>query len=172
MIKQDDLDLLSDIAKLWKKYGPEAFERLRYLMNSGMVPSEIEQTLSAVARSVKTRLTPFETPINPDMSHRLLGLRDLHPAKYAVLKRFCDDLATKKILPTNKDLASFGAHVGLVIPKKASRYTIVSRILDHLANRSLDQIETWIRDARRIRKNGQTLSEWADIIMKPKEGEP
>lgn len=177
MIKQEDLNLLNDLVKLWKKYGPESFERLRNLLRSGEMPAEMESVLTTVTTSAKIKAMQKKTSVlkskemRPHAESQLPYLRNSQPAKYDILKQFYEEMREKKILAMTRDVVSFSAHIGLVVPKKASRDIIIGRIMTYLSQEPLEQIKIWVEEARKSGTTGQTLDEWADIILKRKDGQ-
>lgn len=170
MIRQKDLDLLSDLAKLLKKYGPESFERLRTLMTSGELPEKMADILATSKALARKKSSPRRTKRSiekPEISiaRQLSFLRESQPRKYDILQQFYKQAQVKQILATRRDVARLATELGLDISKRISREAILAKILQQLSSLPVEQLERRVKEIVERYKH-ETLEGWADIILK------
>jgi len=172
MIRQKDLDLLADLAKLLKKYGPESFESLRRLLTSGELPEEIGSILASSKHLAEEKPRPLEIRHpRPSRRSESLSLRQLSflkisdPAKYDILERFYNQATLRRILPTRRDALDIAAELGLDVPKKATRTAVINKITLRLAYFPTEKLQSRIKEIIGRGKRTQTLEDWADLIL-------
>jgi len=173
MIKQKDIDLLYDLVKLLKKYGPEAFESLQNLMASGELSGKIASLLTSLkVLEVKKPLISETTrskrieKLETSMEKQLSALKDSQPKKYSILEQFYRQAQARQILAARKDAENLALGLGLNVPKKASRESIIIRIVQQFSDLPQEQLESWIKKIVERSKSVQTLEEWAEVILK------
>src|SRR5687767_11741141 len=107
MNDRSELELLVEIAKLLKKYGPETFEKLAENLSSPEFSERLTSVLfttARAARSIKKDFSaePKQTP--RDFRSSLVALAKTESEKSDLLIKFYDGLSAKLLLPTLRDI--------------------------------------------------------------------
>jgi hypothetical protein len=167
----NEFDLLSDVAKLLKKHGPEAFERLAQDLSR---PDFAERLASILSASAKVARRPaVEAPSRRDGgavagNYRavLVDMKEAQPEKSALLVKLYDDLVAKAALPTMQQLRSFALHSGLTAIRAKNRPRAVAEVLQALCERPLDQVKQIVARVEDVRDaDDRSLEGWARIIL-------
>ena len=171
MTKERELELLQDILKLLRKYGPESFELLADSLSSGELADDLSRILTQAARrskgfdqSGKKRGETQPRPIPKSLSN----LEKADPQKYGILVEFYGNLAAKRILPLLSDVRQFAAELGLPGVRASSRPKAIHQIIDALVVIPYDRIKELIQWITMHPSNDRSLEAWGRVIMKEK----
>ncbi len=171
MTENRDFDLLADVARLLKKYGPEAFEHLAENLSS---PEFFERLISILRTSAKAGATvkaakrPVRKKQSPaDFRTSIVSLRDKE--KSDLLLKFYDDLMAKTILPTLRSLQSFVSDAGLPPFKAKIREKAVVQVVKNLMVLSLEELQLLLSTIRQVpSQDDRSLEGWSNIILNKK----
>ena len=172
MSSERTFELLKEVSRLLVKYGPDTFDDLaRYLANPGTRDQllEILRTVAVAGRKSKLASTRGQPKLfsKPGADQFLGRLAELEPEKSQLLSAFRDDLMTKNVLPSLRDLKSFASDNGLIPPTATSRDKAIEPLIKSLSHRTMGEVEAIIQRARvRSESGDRTLEGWADIILK------
>lgn len=171
MIDQREFDLLSDLARLLKKYGPEAFKELARILRE---PEVIKNLIEIVEASASAGQSLSAKKIKKDHSqaHRtgtrqlLADLAEMEPLKAELLSKFNDDLTTRIACPSLKDLRAFVRDNGLESIRATTRDKAIYQVLKSLAAFPVEEIKSIITRARIDTKVGdRSLEGWTEVIL-------
>lgn len=170
MNKETEFDLLVDLSKLLKKYGPETFDRLREQMSAPEFVARLTDLLSGavrVARTLPARTGSERRPLSQkEVRSSLVALGVTDPEKRDLLVRFYDELTAKIVLPTAQDLRGFAARVGLGFLEIRSRPQAVVALLEDLRSRPLDELTVLVADLKTAAgSDDRSLESWSRIIL-------
>jgi hypothetical protein len=174
MNNKNEFDLLSEIAKLVKKYGPETFERLAAQVSRPEFHQQLADILSATAKvsrssqsdkdisKAKESLQTFRTT--------LVELEKMQPDKGSILLQLYDGLITKMFLPTVRDIQAFVTDNGLPPLKATSRDKAIVPFIKVFLSMPSEEVKEYLK---RIQPSADTddrsLAGWSNIIF-GKEG--
>jgi len=166
-----ELELLIEIAKLFKKYGPETFESLAANFSSPEFSERLVTILSTtakIARTAQPKGTEQAERKRPprDFRSSLVALENAEPEKSALLVRFYDDLMAKTVLPTLRDIQAFVSDAGLPSVKATARDKAITPFLKTLVPMPLDELRTRLSDIRSVSiRDDRSLEGWSNIIL-------
>jgi hypothetical protein len=166
-----DFDLLADIARLLKKYGPEAFERLAENLSS---PEFLEHLVTILKTSTKAgmtanigRHTRKKKQSSADFRSSLTALDDKEKAE--LLLKFYDGLMSKTLLPTLRSLQSFISDAGLPPSKTKVREKAIIQAIRTLRALSLDELKSILSTVSQAPlQDDRSLEGWSNIILNKK----
>jgi hypothetical protein len=178
MIDQREFDLLSDLARLLKKYGPGAFKELARILRE---PEVIKNLIEIVEASASAGQSLSAKKIKKDHSqaHRtgtrqlLADLAEKEPLKAELLSKFNDALTTRIAYPSLKDLRAFVMDNGLESIRTNTRDKAIYQVLKDLAARPVEAIKSIISRARiEAKADDRSLEGWAEVILDKKKRQP
>jgi len=172
MNEKREFDLLVDVARLLRRYGPEAFDALANYLKRPEAADRIVAVLSASARTVRgLSLSPRSAGqgerSRSGVERLLLSLEKTEPEKAQMLATFYQKLQSKSILPSLRDLRSFVADNGLAPISAKSRDKAILPFIKDLASRPLDIVKPVVEGARETVQD-RTLEGWAGVILDEK----
>jgi len=169
MSDRRELDLLIELAKLVRKYGPEPFEALGTSLKSGETLKHLETIVAGMgsaARRVrregqqyKTRRTASSIPKVPS------PIKTGNNEKDEMLTRFRDDLIEGRLLPTVRDIKSFSENQKLAGLAATSRSKSIGPLIKSLAVLPTERIKAILRGVERREKGDRDLEGWSNIIL-------
>jgi hypothetical protein len=168
MKTQRELDLLVDLAKLLKKYGPEPFESLAASISSPEMTQHLSVILTQVAKigrsipKTKRKTRPQERPSIP---RSLAALKSVEQGKYQLLMNFYTDLIAKKVLPTLRDIKEFVIDCGLPEVRAKSRQKAISPLIGSLIKLPNEQLIAKIQSLKKYDMGDRSLEGWSNIIL-------
>lgn len=170
MSEDRDIELLADIARLLKKYGPEPFEKLAQKLNEGELIENLLSILEVSARTgrqSKTSLGKKRSPAKKNgITELLQNIEKDDPKKANLLKQFHQSLVGKAILPTLKDIRHFAEDNGLKPIKATGREKAILPLLRDMAEIPVDRISRMVsRLPQTAEEGGRTLEGWAGVIL-------
>lgn len=174
MTDERRLDLLIDLVKLVRKYGPDSFDELAEYLSSQTTTHDLPQVLTKVAqmvRSLPERKEKEEKKQVAPIPKTLLSIKRLEHEKYQLLKPFYDELTAKTMLPTLKDIKEFSRETGLPEIHADSRQKAVSSVINSMVKFSNKEILTKIQSITKYKSGYRTLEGWGNIILNGKDSE-
>ncbi len=168
MRTQRELDLLVDLAKLLKKYGPETFESLAESISSPEMTQHLTRTLTQVAKIGRTiPKTKRETGLKqePSVPRSLITLKSAELEKYQLLMNFYTDLTAKTVLPSLRDIKEFAIDCGLPEVRAKSRQKAISPLISSLFKFSNEQLIAKIQSLKKYDTGDRSLEGWSNIIL-------
>ena len=178
-----EFDLLTDIAKLLKKYGPETFESLASLVNSPETTRSLAEVLQATARISREASTPDANSGAGNavraIRQELDAIKDSEPGKHAILLDFHEALREKRALPTLKDMRAFAADRGLPGIEANTRQRAIAPLMRSLLDApagglesimslvdiSADEPASGAASAPATPRHDNALQGWSEIIL-------
>lgn len=168
MTTQPELDLLVDLAKLLKKYGPEPFELLAKSISSPEMTQHLSTSLIQVAKIARKTLKtkgPARSKQEPSIPKSLTSLKNIEPEKYQLLMNFYTDLTAKAVLPSLRDIKEFAVECGLPEPRAKSRQKAISPLINLLVQFPNAQLIAKIQSAKKYDTGDRSLEGWTSIIL-------
>ncbi len=169
MIGPREADLLSDIAKLVRKYGPGTFETLASELTSEQFREALASILietAQVERGRKRTKARRRAGHTAGFLTALDKLQDLEPDKYALLSRFWESLIAGNILPSLGDLRDFASTIGLPSVKATSRAKAIGPLISALSVMPVDSLrERLSRVFIEGTGNDRSLESWSNLIL-------
>lgn len=175
MIKKNEYDLLVDLSKLLKKYGPDIFLSLADKFSNPEIFNSISNILYTTAKNkpnVSSKKNEHKRTIRTKTEEFLESTRNLEPDKFNLLLNFFNRFISKTILPNTKDIKAFVVYNKIQIPEIKSRDRTVLNLMEYLSKLPIDKIKI-MTDIKvkpsNIKKNhdsDRSLQGWTDIILK------
>lgn len=166
-----ELELLVEIAKLLKKYGPETFEILSGNLSSPEFAERLVSILSTTARVARTvrakGLETTERKKSPrDFRSSLVALEKTDKEKSTLLIKFYDDLMAKTFLPKLRDIQAFVEDNGLPPAKATARDKAIIPLFKALSPLPLDELRSRLSMLKPVStKDDRSLEGWSKIIL-------
>ena len=103
-----EFELLIEIAKLLKRYGPETFENLARTVSSPESIEKLISILTTAAKAHRASQSKRRTKRTPtDFRSKIARLEESEPEKSHLLMGLYDGLTSKALLPTLRDIKAF-----------------------------------------------------------------
>lgn len=162
-----EFDLLSDLAKLIKKYGPETFETLGEQIANPKFTIVLADLLSVTAKTYRTAPKAKSRPQSKLRKGDFLSsLEKSDPEKSALLIELYDGLKNQSILPTLRDLKAFATDNGLPPVKSTSREKALIPFVRTFLKMPVEEVKECLRRIQPTRSSGdRTLEGWSKIIF-------
>lgn len=173
MKTQRELDLLVDIVKLLKKYGPETFDSLAELISSPGMTQQLPHILTQVEKIARTTpKTKRKTgkKRGPSIPRSLTNLESIDPEKYQLLMKFYTDLITKRVLSSLRDIKEFAIECELSEIRAKSREKTISPLISSLIKLPNEQLKVKIQLLKKYDTGDRSLEGWSNIILNRKRG--
>lgn len=171
MNDKPELELLIDIAKLLKKYGPETFEILAERLSNPDFSESLVSILAKTAKANKT-LTTSKTSTSTKRSRRrdfrssLMELGKTDPEKSELLLKFYTKLIAKSVLPTLRDIRSFASDRSPQSIKAMSRDKAIIPLIKILLPKPLDELKDLLSEITPVSElDDRSLEGWSNIIL-------
>ena len=164
-----EFELLSALAMLIKKYGPETFEALAHdLANPNFIErfTEVLKTTAKVARD--TRRTVKKRSDNSqkqDFRSSLVSIGLDEAEKGTLLMDLYDGLRSKALLPTLKEMQNFALDNGLPSLKATSREKAIIPFVKAFISMSVQYAREYIKRIQPKASHDRKLEGWSDIIF-------
>jgi hypothetical protein len=172
MNKDTKYDLLIDIIKLIKKYGPDTFfslsEELSVISFNEKIADILHKTGKAAQKAgVQKPEGIYSTKTKGPYRSQLLLLKETQPKKSELLLKFYDDLVAGHLLPNFQEMKNFVFENGLEPLKAKSRKTAIIPLVKQLIAIEESELENIIRNMPMVLKaDDRSLAGWTDIILK------
>ena len=171
MNSRPEFDLLADIARLMRKYGPETFESLAQSLSSPEFSERLATLLvttskaGRIARANEVTAKKRAAPAR-DFRSSLAALSQTEPEKGKLLVEFYDGLVAQSILPSLRDIRAFASGAGLAAVKAHARKDAIIPLVRELMSLPLDELQAAQSAARRTStQNDRSLEGWSKIIL-------
>jgi hypothetical protein len=171
MNENPEFDLLVDMSKLLRKYGPDVFDQLAKQLSAPEFVDRLTKLLTKTARIASaapaTRLSSRpKLPSQKEVRSSLVALGDTDRERGALLVRLYDDLMAKNVLPTSQDLRRFAARAGLGTLEIRSRPQAVAVLIQDLRGRPLEELTALLSDLKSATgQDDRSLENWTRIIL-------
>lgn len=171
MNNKPEFELLIDIAKLLKKYGPDTFESLAQNLSSPKFSELLGSILLAAAKATRKVQTKKAGTIETkrgsgSFRSSLIALEKKDHNKAELLVKFYDDLMSKAILPTLRDIQAFASDNGLPAVKATARDKAIVPFIKALLPLHFDELKSRLLKIRPVSsKDDRSLEGWSNIIL-------
>lgn len=168
MITEPELDLLVDLAKLLKKYGPEPFELLAQSISSPEMTQHLSSTLIQVAKTARTIPKTKREPRlkkEPSIPKSLTSLKSVEPEKYQLLMNFYTDLNARAVLKSLRDIKEFAMECGLPELHAKSRQKAIGPLISSLVKFPNEQLIRKLQSIKKHDAGDRSLEGWTNIIL-------
>jgi len=165
-------ELLSEIAKLLKKYGKETFYDLATILRDPNFSNRIADFLENIAsrpskkKRTQKRLSASEERLK--FRESLIALGKSEPEKSNILLSLFDSLNNKNILPTLRALIDFISDHDLPVPKAKSRGKVIASFVKSCKNLSLSELQQLnfpISQQQSSENSDRSLEGWGKVIL-------
>lgn len=166
------IKLLSEIIKLWGKYGKGAFTDLSKLLSQDNFPEEVAHLLDSYMNTVsKQKKTKRKTSPRRNVGTKILNdieiIRNNQPEKAELLSLLNEQLMDKGILPTLKDIRVYLEYEQLPMTKARSRDKAVELLFKLFMNMTITELRGRLSNLPKTSDIYQrSLSRWSDIISR------
>lgn len=170
MNESDKFDLLQDLARLIKKYGPDAFVSLSEFLKT---PTAIDQLVTILdasstagqnARVTKSSRNPNKH--REELSEILAAVQNTDPHKAQEISAFIRAFGAKRALPNLRDIRDFASDNGLKPVTATSRDKALRPLVKDLISRSSEELSTILKKiALHDLEGDRTLEGWAGVIL-------
>lgn len=170
-MKEDrEFELLSDLARLIKKYGPETFEGLAHDLANPSFVEKFTEVLNKMAKVAhNTRRTAKKQPSGnlqrQDFRLSLVSIGLNETEKGALLMNLYDGLRSKALLPTLKEMQNFALDNGLPSLRANSREKAIIPFVKAFIPMSVQNARECIMRIQPIASHDRKLDGWSDIIF-------
>ena len=167
MKNNKEFELLSDLAKLINKYGPETFEALCEQISNPKFTRDLVILLSTTAKAYRV-VPKTKTRSRPKLSKNtfLSSLEGSDAEKAALLMEFYDGLKNRSVLPTLREMKDFATDNGLPPVKSTSREKALMPFVRTFLKMPVEEIREHLKRIKPIRSSGdRTLEGWSQIIF-------
>ena len=170
MNNERKLDLVYDLAKLLKRYGPETFECLARDLAKPQTAGQLALILSAAAKTARTQASD-SIPIKPEnyaqgIRASLEKLEELEPEKGAILKKLYEGFVAKTYLPTLREMQAFVSENDLPPLDATSRGKAIMPLMKILGSCPLEKVKTWFQEFQHTSyDNDRSLDAWSKVIL-------
>lgn len=165
------LELLGDLLRLLKKYGPDTFEKLASTLANGKLEKDLGNLISPLAKIAKENGMPSLNKKKREKGTReeLSELRKVDPIKADLLLRFRDGLLAKAFLPTSLDLRNFALECGLPKFIPSPRLKAVSELIRAISSWPTSELERRIEAIPVTRAAENGLDGWSRVILNQRQ---
>jgi hypothetical protein len=170
--------LLEDLARLLRKHGAAAFSDLAAFLRDPAKVDELTTILESSSSAGKKaklhkadyapsrRKTASATPLQ-----FLSELKRTDPEKAVLLIKFNDDLSSKHILPSLRDLRYFASDNQLRKVTADSREKAIGPLIRELSRRTIEELSVIFGRLPTFDNAGddRSLQRWTDVILNKKQ---
>ena len=174
MTNKNEFDLLCDLARLVKEYGPETFEHLASQMSRPEFIQQFAEIISTTAKASRVAQprkgrARAKKP-RADFRSLLIELRKSEPEKGAMLVQLYDGLMAKSFLPTLRDMRTFAQDNGLPFIKSSTRDKAIVPFVKTFISMPVEEIDMFLKKIHPIElRDDRSLAGWSDIILRRRE---
>jgi hypothetical protein len=163
-------ELLVDLAKLFRKYGPEPFESLALRIASPESSAHLASLLRQSAGIARREGVNSATKKSGEVDRFLARLRESDPEKWGHLQQFAIDILSRTLPISNSELADAVKDLGERAASRDPRQKLALSLIQLLAKMPIGDIQSYLhRFVERSEKSpdrDRSLSAWADLIMR------
>ena len=171
MNEQRQLDLLVELARLVRRFGPDTFDALASMLSDDKLVEKFVDVLSksanagrAAREKIKTQKgSPKETD---SFRSQLTTIADSDGKKRSLLMAIYDRLQDKTLLPSLADLRRFAADATGSLPNKTSRRTLVISLVKSMLDLKATEIEEKLSAMESASsESDRSLAGWSSVIL-------
>lgn len=171
MNTKNHIDLLVDIAKLLRKYGPDTFEILAHNISKPEFAQDLSNILSESAkasRTTKPRMKKTKAKRSgKTFRDSLIEMKNYQPEKGEILIHLYNGLIEKTFLPTLRDLNAYLSDNGLLPLKAKSREKAIIPFVKVFLPMHLNEVKDYLQNLKPITANDDSsLERWSKVIFK------
>jgi hypothetical protein len=168
-----ELQLLTDIAKLLERYGPDSYEALAILLSNEELTQTIIVTLLQhillKAKSVShnnVEQKPQVSKISKTFRSSLVAITEKDFERGTLLLHLFDGLQNKKFLPTLRAMKTFAEDNGLVLITAKSRKMAINQVVKSFLTMPINEIKSIIKLLEeQTSLENSSLEAWSSIIL-------
>jgi len=168
-----EFELLSDLAKLIRKYGPDTFEGLAHALSKpDFIDSFTEVLRTAAKFDRNTRRTAVKRSSNYnriDFRSSLERIAMDETEKGKLLIDLYDGLQSKTLLPTLKEMQNFALDNGLPPVKATSRAKAIVPFIKAFLPMPVQDLREYVKRIQSNAPQERGLEGWSDIIFGDKK---
>jgi hypothetical protein len=174
MINRSDIDLLADMSKLLKKYGPETFESLANLLSSQDTVRHLSyilrQTINVTEKNEEIKEKSKSSQKNA-VPNSLTAIIDSEPEKYKILMSLYNELVEKKVLLSLRNIKDFAMDSGFRDIIVKSRKEAIRKLINLLVELPQNELSGKLKNIKRYGTNDRSLEGWTNIILNKKDAQ-
>lgn len=163
-------ELLVDLAKLFRKYGPEPFESLALRISSPEASAHLASLLQQSADIARRAGVSSATRKSGEVERFLATVRASDPEKWGHLQRFGSDILSRTLPISNSDLAEAVKDLGERATSREPRQKLALSLIQLLAKMPTGDIQSYLHGfVKRFEKSpdrDRSFAAWADLIMR------
>lgn len=178
MSETNSFALLEDLARLLRKHGPGTFSDLAALLRN---PAKVDELLTILeasssagkkAKVHKADSAPSRRKAASETPLQLLSeMKRTDPEKAVLLIKFNDDLSSKRVLPSLRDLRYFASDNQLKGVSADSREKAIGPLIRELSRRTIEELSLIFGRLPTFESAGddRSLQRWTDVILNKKQ---
>jgi len=165
-LSERDLALLSDLVRLLRKHGPEAFKSLAASLADPEWSGHTATILNVVAEATPQPRISNRPASNRSTFERVnVQLQRLDAERLALLTPIAEKLAAGELLPRMKDIAEFASIAGFPPLRAKSRSDAIVALARNMAAMPAEQLERLVQElAASAGEDQRSLEGWNRII--------
>jgi hypothetical protein len=168
MTERVEFQLLGELAKLLRKYGPEPFERLAKTITSEEMARHLAALLTKAAEA--GRLAELKGGrrggVESEVDRLLSELRARDQTKFNLLNPIRSQLESKTLLPAMRDIREAVEATGIPSGSNQPRNRLIAKLISHLALLPADEIERKLTLLRDRYPSDRSLAAWSGVILR------
>ena len=174
MTTHREFDLLSDLSKLLKKYGPQTFDNLAQQLANPQFMDMFRYVLRTTANMYRSTRSPNKSSARSkrsDFRSSLINVSSRAEAeKGALLTDLYDALKAKAVLPTLREMQSFALDNGLDPVTTTSRDKAVVPFVKKFLDMPIEEVRSYLSRIRQTQaSDDRSLEGWSNIIFGNKQ---
>lgn len=173
MTKPRQFDLLSDLTKLLKKYGPQTFDDLAQQLADPRFMETflyVLRTTANVYRSTKSTNKSSAHSKSSDFRASLIDVSRADAEKGALLTELYDALKAKMVLPTLREMQSFASDNGLDPITTTSRDKAIVPFVKRFLGMPIEDVRSYLSRIPQTQASyDRSLEGWSNIIFGNKQ---
>jgi len=167
----NEFDLMEDLVKLLKKYGPEPFCQLAKTMSEPNFSQSLIYILDQTVQNTKNLDISLpnrngKQKIEPTIQKVLLTVKQDDIEKHDLLQQILSDLRSGLILPTMKDIRYFSNLFDLSNVDRGSRTKSIVPLVRALAKLSTEEIKEKEQLFSKNKSEINDLEKWSNLILR------
>ncbi|MFH0876121.1 MAG: hypothetical protein V1859_09365 [archaeon] len=159
-----ELKLLQELLAVINKYDKKTIQLV--------LDNNDNPTLNSIVRKISNRIESKKTKRGTNTNKYLTvpygirSLREKDANKYHLLLEFYDELVTKKVLPTNKEIHEFSMNLNTKIYQSSSRVVTILRLINKIKYLDYELLNKEINKLKKYNSNDRSLAGWTNYILK------
>ena len=169
MTHQINPDLLSDLARLLRRYGPDEFAHFAAALKDDAFCRELGETfskLAAIRVPQKASVGKKQTSESSKHSQILAELQVNDPEKFGILDEFRRGVLARRLMPEASQLREFALQCGIKSPSRTTRERATNQLLRFLIGLSINELRTRLANIPQKRDSGEEYRRWVNFILR------